>query len=277
MNQNWDGRSNFTSYDEVESSENYPTRAALEAYRSERLAIGWTRAEFALKISDAPVPPTVIEIGSGSSALLYALHLRGLLKRGVGIELSESRHRFAESWRADEGFASVINRCGDFATLTLADMDADLVLCLDNTFSYLGPENETYPRRLVEKASLFLRPGGTLIIDSHNQEKLIASMQNDERQLWIELPSTNAFKFALYRQSFNREKGWIRSESIYLKADGSERRKVDLETGHDRATVERLLLDAAFTDLRFYGDYDASKFDTRRSDRLIVAARRPMH
>jgi SAM-dependent methyltransferase len=276
MSQNWDGRSNFTSYDDVETPENYPTRAALEAYRSERLAIGWTRAEFTLKISDAPRPATVVEIGSGSSALLYALHLRGLLKSGIGIELSESRHRFAESWKADEGFASVINRSGDFATLPLADNDADMVLCLDNTFSYLGPENEAYPRRLAEKAFLFLRPGGTLIIDTHNQEKLIASLENGERQLWIELPSSNAFKFALYRQSFNREKGWIRSESIYLKADGSERRKVDLETGHDRAAIERLLLDASFADLRSYGDYDASEFDMQRSDRLIVAARKPM-
>jgi len=275
MTGSWDGRANLTSYDEVEASTNYRSAVELEAYRAERLAFGGARARFALAQTAMSVPTKVIEVGAGSSALLYAMELDGALEHAIAIEVSRTRHGFAERWKADRGFKRVQNRCADFATVPLDPGWADLFLCLDNTFSYLGPEEPAYPRILIDKAFATLRPGGALLVEIHNQEKVIGALRDDERQFWVELASTNAFKFALYRQTLDRAKNWLRSESIYLGENGAKRRKVDLETIYDRATIEALLVAGGFGSLQCFGDYSGATFDVRGSDYLIVLARKP--
>jgi SAM-dependent methyltransferase len=275
MTGSWDGRANLTSYDEVEAPTNYRSAAELEAYRAERLAFGVARARFALAQTAVPVPTKVIEVGAGSSALLYAMELDGALEHAIAIEISRTRYGFAERWKADKSFKRVQNRCADFATVAFDPGWADLFLCLDNTFSYLGPEEAAYPRTLIDKAYATLRPGGALIIEIHNQEKVIGALRDDERQFWVELASTNAFKFALYRQTLDRAKNWLRSESIYLGENGDERRKVDLETIYDRAAIEALLSAAGFGSLQIFGDYSGAPFDASRSDYLIALARKP--
>ena len=271
----WDGRANLTSYDEVEALANYRTPAELDSYRAERLAFGMTRARFVLKQSAASVPANVIEVGAGSSALLYAMEAEGALRQAVAIEISPSRHDFAERWKADKGFRCVENRCADFASIALDRGSSDLFLCLDNTFSYIGPEHPRYPDKLVAGAHSALKPGGSLIIEIHNQEKVIGALNENERQFWVELPETNAFKFALYRQTLDPAKNWLRSESIYIGENGTQHRKVDLETVYNRAAFQALLSAAGFERLEFFGGYDSAAFDVRHSDYLIVLARRP--
>jgi len=275
MTPSWDGRANLTSYDEVEALANYRSPAELESYRAERLAFGMSRARFALTKSAAPPPARVIEIGAGSSALLYAMETEGALENAIAIEISPSRHEFAERWKADKRFQRVQNRCVDFASAAFDPDSADLFLCLDNTLSYIGPEDAGYARKLVESAFRTLKPGGTLIIEIHNQEKVISALHENERQFRTDLPSTNAFKFALYRQTLDRQKNWLRSESIYVGRNGSERRKVDLEAIYNRAAVEALLSAAAFGALEFFGDYNGAPFDVVLSDYLIALARKP--
>jgi SAM-dependent methyltransferase len=277
MTPSWDGRANLTSYEKVEAPANYRSPAELESYRAERLAFGATRARFALTQSAAPSPTKVVEVGAGSSALLYAMEADGTLEHATAIEISPSRHAFAERWKSDKGFQRVQNRCADFAAVTLDRDETDLFLCLDNTFSYIGPEDATYPRKLIDTARAALRPGGTLVIEIHNQEKVINALRENERQFWLELPATNAFKFALYRQTFDRAKNWLRSESIYLGESGDQRRKVDLEAVYDRTALGALLTAASFENLQFFGDYDGNEFDTSRSDYLIVLAHKPIH
>lgn len=272
----WDGSINFSSYDQVESPDNYRGSAEMEAYRAERLAFCARHVEFIFGAAGIAPPVSVLEVGAGSSALLYAMEMRGVLERALAIELSRSRHEFAECWKRESGFSAVVNQRGDFSGAAMDAGAFDLFLCIDNTYSYIGPENPRYPALLAERAFAALKPGGIVIIETHNQEKVIAEMNGDERRLWRELPASNAFKFALYRQSFNRARNLIRSESIYLGRDGTERRKVELETAHTRASVEKVLSEAGFAELRFFGEYDATEFAPFGSDHLIGVARKPL-
>jgi SAM-dependent methyltransferase len=276
MSSNWDGSINFSSYDQVESFANYRSDAELDAYRSERLAFCEKHIDFLLGIVKTAPPFSATEVGAGSSALLYSMEIRGLLKSGCAIELSESRHQFAERWKQQKGFVAVTNHCADFATAPIDAGASDLFLCMDNTYSYIGPEDARYPALLVDRAFTALRPGGVIAIETHNQSKIIAEMINDERRLWKELPQTNAFKFALYMQSLNRTENLIRSESVYVGRDGSERRKVEMETVYTQPGVEAILAQVGFEDICFFGDYDFSKFTAAESEYLIAVARKPL-
>ncbi len=275
MTVDWDGGINFRSYDQVESLDNYQNKAELEAYRSERLDFCAERSAFVLKVSGLSSPLNVVDVGSGSSALLYAMASEGVLKSGMGIELSESRHRFAEQWKTEKGFLNVVNRHTDFANVTFDKDATDLFLCIDNTLSLIGAEDNGYARHLANSAFGALRSGGCLVIEIHNQAKVLASLVDDERQFWRELPETNAFKFALYRQSFNRALNLIRSESIYVRRDGDERRKADMEAAYTQAALEALLSSAGFVNFKAYGGYDFSAFDIRQSEYLVVLASKP--
>jgi hypothetical protein len=68
----------------------------------------------------------------------------------------------------------------------------------------------------------------------------------------------------------------IRSESIYVGRDGTERRKVEMETAHTRLSIENNLIEAGFGEIRFFGDYDSSAFSTVDSDHLIAVAQKPL-
>ncbi len=277
MTIDWNENKNFSSYDQVEAPDNYRSVEEMDSYRRERLAFCGLRAEFLLTGCGATVPVDVVEVGAGSSALLYSLSNLGMLKSGVAIELSESRHRFAERWREDKDFQNIVNHCADFAQIKHEPKSKDIFVCIDNTFSLIGPENAAYPQRLVDLAFDALRPGGSIVIEIHNQEKVFAAMHEDQRQLWIELPETNAFKFALYRQTRNRTKNLILSETIYLRRDGAERRKADMEIAYTRPMLEVLLRDVGFADFQFMGGYDGAEFDPAKSEYLIVVARKPAH
>ena len=111
----WDGRTNVSAYDEVEAMANYATQSELEAYRRERLE--QVRA-IRSSVPCARHPDRglrVVDVGPGSSAFLYALERAGLLRDGLGIERSATRHEFAERWRERRRFRHVTNLLANFA------------------------------------------------------------------------------------------------------------------------------------------------------------------
>src|SRR4051812_44420417 len=100
----WDGRLNVVAYDEVEAMSNYPTQAELASYRAERLRRYEPYVRFFAELGVPGGGLRIVDVGSGSSAFLYALERAGMLREGLGIELSTTRHAFAERWREEENF-----------------------------------------------------------------------------------------------------------------------------------------------------------------------------
>ena len=115
-----------------------------------------------------PANLNVIEVGSGSSALLYALAQKNLLKYGLGIELSKTRFDFAELWKSDDGYHTVENLNRNFADIDLPQLTFDWFIAIDNFFTYLDPENSAYPEQLLQCAFKALRRGGRILLDFFN-------------------------------------------------------------------------------------------------------------
>lgn len=110
---------NLRAYKDVESLENFKDRGEIMAYRRKRLQRQRPICEFLLRFSEEK-HLSVVEIGSGSSALLYALSATKMLKHGYGIEISRSRFDFAELWKSEENYTCVENSNSNFSETKMA-------------------------------------------------------------------------------------------------------------------------------------------------------------
>ena len=272
----FDGTANFSAYDQVEALSNYRTQGDVEAYRRERIEkyARYLTMLAALGITNGPI--SVVDIGSGSSAFLYALEQKGLLREGIGIELSDTRHAFAERWRLDGGFKRVSNICANFTDVPLASAAYDVFSVLDDTYLYLRPEDEDYPARLFETARRTLGPGGFLVVDFRNDVPLIGAMPPEGRSFTVDLPETNAFASASYRQAPSRDRRTLLNESRYLARDGTETSKVEITEVCDVTTLTAKLRDVGFHSVTAYGDLSLPAFDEPTSPRAVVVARSPL-
>lgn len=272
----WDGAGNFTAYDDVESFDNYASAAEIDAYRSERLRRYAPHVAFVRSLGEPADGLRVLEIGAGSSAFLYALEQGGLLAEGLAVELSASRHAFAERWRSDGGFERVTNVRADFATFEPPPERFDRVVVLDDTYLCLRPESEAYPRALFELALRALRPGGALVLDVRNDAPLARGLDAAGREFRVDLPETNAFAHAVYRQVPSPDGRRLRNDSTYVPRGGGEpRRKVEVTEVVDPQELRALLEQAGFDPVELYGTLERDPFDPERSPRLVVTASRP--
>ena len=269
----WDGTANLYAYAEVEAAENYSNAAEIRAYREERLTRYDPHVRFLRALGVPAAGLRVVDVGSGSSAFLYALDRAALLVHGVGIEISPSRHAFAERWRTDEGFTRVTNLCANFLDVQLDAASVDLFAAIDDTYLYLRPEGEDYPQALLEAAWCALAPGGLFVAAFRNDASLVDHMDG-ERSFWVELPESNAFHYALYRQTANLASRVMRTESIYITRELSERRKVEITEICDIGELRTRILDCGFAEVDLYGDFAFEAFHPQSSPNVVVVARR---
>jgi SAM-dependent methyltransferase len=269
----WDGSGNLSAYAEVEAAGNYASRAELDAYRRERLRMYDAQIEFLRRLGAPPEGLRVVDLGSGSSAFLYALDGAGLLARGVGIEISESRHAFAEQWRVELGLGHVTNLCANFVDVDLAEASFDRFTVIDDTYLLLRPENERYPDALLDTARRVLAPGGLLVAAFRNDAPVVASLER-ERTFWVELPESNAFRYALYRQEASADRQLLRTESIYITRDLTERRKVEVTEVCDVDRLTERLRARGFGAVSLYADFAGAPFDSERSGHVVLTAER---
>ena len=110
---------NFMAYSDVENLKTFKTHAEIENYRNQLLLRNKDYVDF-FKVQSNNVGLNVVEIGSGSSCLLYCMEQRCILREGLGIEPSLSRYKFAEKWKEDKGFSKVRNVNIEFIKIVLS-------------------------------------------------------------------------------------------------------------------------------------------------------------
>ena len=108
---------NYAAYKDVENIQCFSGHESVLEYRKHRLKQQNGLVKFITNYVDSKL--SVIDVGSGSSALLYAIHNLGILCEGVGIEFSSARHKFAELWKRDNNIHSITNINDDFSNVLL--------------------------------------------------------------------------------------------------------------------------------------------------------------
>lgn len=259
---------NIQAYNSVELLENFGSKQAIEDYRSLRMQRYNNHTNFILKRSKNSAI-SVLEVGSGSSVLLYSLAERNRLQKGIGIELSQSRSFFADQWKKDAGYTMVENVNANFVDIEMGKSVLDWFIIIDNTFTYLFPENEEYPLILLEKAYAALKSGGLFLIDFINYAKRIPDV---EYKQWSAFSLTDPFSYGLYLNKI--ENGINRSESIFIKRDGTESKKVELCKVYTLEDITGLLESKGFLVEEVFSSFDETAFMPESSDRMLVLARK---
>ena len=246
---------NFTNHDEVVS------------YREKRKN---RYADFIFWMNDLFTKPvSVIEIGSGSSALLYSMNDAQILGSGVGVEISPARHNFAEIWKQDEGISNGNNMNNDFSNIEFEDEASDLFVVIDDTFSYLKPEDASYPTLLLDKAWKSLVKGGVIIIDIINYHR---NESGDERRFWNQFSEDDPFQFGLYEKNIIDNVN--HSKSIFIARDGSIDIKIDLSYVYSKEALTKLMESSGFVVEGVFSNFRQAPYLPETSERLVVLAKK---
>jgi hypothetical protein len=219
MNVTWDRGLNLGAYSEVEAPSNYSTPEELENYRHLLLEKSKPAAQC---VKDAVYNGSrlkVLEVCSGSSRLLYALEQMDLLDVGYGVEVSQSRHRFAENWKASLGTTRVHNVQCSADEYHYAHAGFNLVIMIDGALSYLYPCDPELPGRILRRAHQCLSRGGKLLMefDVLSQEHLSVMKREGAFRVWNRGDEKDAFKYALYQtEPMSWEHMVVQNTSTYL-------------------------------------------------------------
>lgn len=260
---------NYKAYENIEDLSNYKSDLELELYRNERLKLYSTHVNF-IKNNITVDSLRVVEVGSGSSALLYALEKSNMLtESSLGIEFSNSRYKFAERWREDCSFKNVNNVNNDFSKVDIATAYYDLFLIVDNTFSYLDSENSLYPQICVNKAYESLKENGKLIIEVHNFSKIIDAMSKDNiSYFWKENAKSNPFSYSLYKYNYIPDTNRLITESVYISRENKIQVKKEIAYVY---TIDSLnqLFNGKFMIDGVFQDYHCNEFTSDSSDMVV--------
>ena len=166
---------------------------------------------------------TVLEIGSGNSKFLYALEQHGILNRGYGIDLSNSRVNFAEEWKKDLKMDNVTNINSNFFDCNLEDFpDFDLVYCSDMAFQLFDPSERGNDVKCLETVYDKMKSGSKILLEIEDSKNLFKTMTNNEVRVWQEFDESDPWRYLLWECKYENDDSWIRYNKTFIKRDLSE-------------------------------------------------------
>jgi len=233
------------SFEGVEDITTFANADTIEAYRANRLNKVALHGDWLARQTSRPKPFVVVDVGAGSSCLLYSFANAGNLSHGIAIEPARSRHAFAERWRLDGHYENVENLCTTLDQIPPRRASADMVLCLDNTLSYMYSQDDLYPQIVATTAAEWLRPGGILVIEVLDY----ASMPRYEQQ--IETPEDPRFRSSSYYIELLPDGTVISTTTVYPRNSDTPIKKRDGAKCVRRESLAQHLKDTGFTDVRF--------------------------
>ena len=152
-------------------------------------------------------------------------------------------------------------KVGDMRELS-AQEEFDVILNLYGSFGYFDQKtNLQVLARFVDA----LRPGGQMMIDQSNWEKVIRLPS----KIWYELPGG---KKCLKEQSVDLTKGiyWVRNTIV----SDTEERVMELRMYWYTVAEYRIMLEnLGIKDLRFYGDFSGSTYSVDSERQIVIAVK----
>jgi hypothetical protein len=273
----WDQSLNLTAYSEVESSKNYLTPAELASYRRLLLEKSKPATQCVKDTVYRGAKLKVLELCSGSSRLLYALDDMDLLEDGHGVEVSPSRHKFAEEWKSSLGTARVHNVHCSADAYGFRQGELDLVVMIDGALSYLYPCDPELPERILRRAHANLVSGGSLLMefDVLSPEQRNAMKRDGRSRVWRKGDEKDAFAYALYEtEPISWEQMVVQNTSIYLsRATREEKVKRELYKYYSTEELNALLDGIGFT-TRHYASFEMEPYTPQARALITLAVKR---
>ena len=114
-----------------------------------------------------------------------------------------------------------------------------------------------------------MKPGGKLIIDFINYARRLPDV---EYKLWSRFTENDPYLYGLYSNKITD--GVNRSESVFIKRDGSESRKIELSKVYSLEHLSAMLRQHGFAVEEVFATFDRQIFLADSSERLLVVAKK---
>jgi hypothetical protein len=254
----------INAYKDVENLNNFD-EISLKKHRIKRLqdqdyAVNYIKEAINHKIS-------LLDIGSGSSALAYSLVSENILNYADCVEPSLSRFNFAEKWKKDTQCRNVNNHNIDVANYS-SNRKYNAITIIDNTFSYIGlyyDDNEM--SLLVKKLHELLIVGGILIIDVGLYNNFINQINASTNKVVQEFEVEDSVGLWEYRLI---EKNIMNIKSTYIDNTYKILKKEENSKIYNLNEIVNLFSNVGFKELSVYSDFNKNSFIENKSDRLTV-------
>ena len=262
---------NLKAYATTESIDAFASSEEIRTYRNNRLIKYLSAVNFIKNRSDSYSKGLkVVEIGSGSSALLYGMADKKMISHGCGIELSSSRFDFAELWKLECGYHCIENINQSFTDVKFQNSFFDWFIVIDNTFTYLHPVNEKYPKLLLSRAFEALVEGGRILLDFFNYTKRTPGV---ELQQWNVFCKNDPFSYGLYSHLI--ENGINTTNSIFIRrVTAEEEMKVEMSKVYSFVEINALLESNGFSVQEVFSTFGGDLYDESESERIVIVAKK---
>jgi len=223
------------------------------------------REEFFRRLFKSHNVSNVLDCACGTGIDLIMFHSFGL--NVAGSDLSDAMLAQARKNLAAAGLEIPVKKV-DFRGLAKNYAEQfDAVVCLSNSINEILEEAEVH--RALQSMKAVLRLGGILVFDQGQSD---ATMKNPPRfdavinnrdfsRLFVLEYSKNAMKVNIFDFVHTEERCDFYTASV----------NVAIRLKHD---WERLLSEAGFTNVEYFGGFDFSVYDKELSRRLIVVAQK---
>jgi len=165
-------------------------------------------------------------------------------------------------------------RAGFGTTYDVLGRSFEAVTCLGNSWPHLLTDREA--ERAARDFARLVEPGGIVVLQQLNYE---AMRRRGERFMGPESRTVDGGE-TLFLRIFDLDRDPIRFTIVRMAREGEGWRREGYVTEHRAWTapeLERVLREARFASLRFYGSFAEDAFDPATSDQLIAVAVRAQH
>lgn len=239
----------------------YNRQIYFDLYAEEDTRLAKSEVESILHLLHLQAGHTILDAGCG-----YGRHAVELAKRGfrvTGIDLAAKQIEAAVRNASDAG-VEVNFILGDLREMQFQD-EFDLVLNLFLTFGFFEEEAEN--QKMLERMVSALRPGGVLLMDLWNREKMIrdfSAIQVEERPGRIKIEKHWQF------DAWNGRLNW---ENEVTFPDGRKEKWTHSVRAYTLVELRKMLERAGMQLMDVYGDFQGNDY-TLESPQMILVARK---
>ena len=264
---------NLSSYDDVESLENF-TAQSFKEYCQAKMDGCDKHVDFINKqcVSAAENwSGRVVEIGSGNGKLLFNLEKKGLLKTGLGIEVSQSRHEFSQKFKKLVG-SQLVTNVNQAVFALQPNSQSDLVVAVDVVLQLIAPLFESAEQDILNWCRRSLKPGGFLLLELWSFEHLLKQLALMEQalQVWEEFPETDPFEFCLAKIDLNESKDIVWEKTFLKRGSGEKSFFTNILRPYSEDAIVRRLQEAGFHNIEVFQSW-RQEDDTAPGEYIVLA------
>jgi SAM-dependent methyltransferase len=196
----------------------------------------------------------VCEIGSGNSKLLYNLEQAGVLRYGIGYEISHSRYLFAEKFGKHVNSQVVHNINNDFLKEKPLQ-DIDLVIGVDIVFQLISPLYAGAEQDALNWIHTALRHNGYLLFELRDFDEYALQLEKAKKDYlhhWEEFPDPDPFEFMLVNIYYDEERHLHWDKTFLERKTANKSTFNNVLKPYSRDQIRRLLESAGFRNVRIF-------------------------